>query len=74
VFETIGAASPELLKSLTVGLKLSGPIFDANGKPAKLKQEVVLPDVGQALRDNPAGVIDAVGDIFDALRKRDKKK
>jgi hypothetical protein len=74
VFEAIGAASPELLKSLTVGLKLSGPLFDANGKPAKLKQELALPDVGQVLRDNPGAVIDAVGDIFDAFRKRDKKK
>ena len=63
-----------MLKSLTVGLKLSGPLFDAGGKPAKLKQELALPDVGQVLRDNPGAVIDAVGDIFDALRKRDKKK
>ena len=74
ILEAIGAASPELLKSLTVGLKLSGPLFDASGKPAKLKQELALPDVGQVLRDNPGAVIDAVGDIFDAFRKRDKKK
>ena len=74
VFEAIGAASPELLKSLTVGVKLSGPVFDANGKPAKLKQEVALPDIADILRDNPGAVIDTVGGIIDAFKKRKKKE
>lgn len=73
IFDTIGAASPELLKSLTVGVKLSGPIFDANGRPAKLKQELALPDIGEVLRDNPAAVIDTVGGIIDIFRKKKKQ-
>lgn len=73
VFETIGAASPELLKALTVGVKLSGPLFDASGKPAKLKQELALPDIGDVLRDNPAAVIKGIGGVIDAFRKKDKK-
>lgn len=74
VFEAIGAASPELLKSLSVGVKLSGPIFDAKGKPAKLKQELALPEIGDILRDNPGAVIDTVGGIIDAFKKRKKKE
>jgi hypothetical protein len=74
IFETIGAASPELLKSLSVGVKLSGPVFDANGKPAKLKQELALPDLGEILKDNPGALIDGIGGLIDAFRKKDKKK
>ena len=73
VFETIGAASPELLKSLSVGVKLSGAVFDANGKPAKLKQELALPDIGDLLRRDPGAVIEGIGGIIDAFRKKDKK-
>jgi hypothetical protein len=73
IFDTIGAASPELLKSLSVGVKLSGPLFDANGKPAKLKQELALPDIGDALKRDPGAVIEGIGGIIDAFRKKDKK-
>lgn len=74
VFETIGAASPELLKSLSVGVKLSGPLFDANGKPAKLKQELALPDILDVLKRDPGAVAEGIGGIIDAFRKKDKKK
>lgn len=74
LFESIGAASPELLKSLVVGVKLSGPLFDAQGKPAKLQQELAFPDLGDAIRQNPAGAIEAVGGIIDLFKKKDDKK
>jgi hypothetical protein len=74
VVDTIGAASPELLKSLSVGVKLSGPLFDANGKPAKLKQELALPDIGDVLKRDPGAVVEGIGGIIDAFRKKDKKR
>ncbi|MEY3142948.1 MAG: hypothetical protein RLY21_1441 [Planctomycetota bacterium] len=74
LFDTIGAASPELLKALTVGVKLSGPLFDANGKPAKLKQELALPNIGDVLKRDPGAVAEGIGGIIDAFRKKDKKK
>ena len=74
MFESLGAVSPELLKSLVVGVKLSGPLFDAQGKPAKLKQDLMLPDIGDAIRQNPTGAIEAVGGIIDLFKKKDEKK
>ena len=74
LFESIGAVSPELLKSLVVGVKLSGPLFDAQGRPAKLDESIELPDIGDAIRRNPAGAIDAVGGIIDLFKKKDDKK
>ncbi|MFM1823995.1 MAG: hypothetical protein RI967_2261, partial [Planctomycetota bacterium] len=50
VVATIEAASPELLRSLTVGLTLSGPLFDAEGRPAKLEQRLALPDLADVIR------------------------
>ena len=73
VFERIGAVSPELLKSLSVGVKLSGPLFDANGKPAKLNQELALPDILDVLKRDPGAVAEGIGGIIDAFRKKDKK-
>ena len=73
LFESIGSVSPELLKSLVVGVKLSGPLFDAQGKPAKLKQDLALPDIGDAIRQNPTGAIEAVGGIIDLFKKKDEK-
>jgi hypothetical protein len=74
LFESIAAASPELLKSLVVGVKLSGPLFDAEGRPAKLDQDFMPPDIGEAIRNNPAGAIEAVGGILDLFKKKDEKK
>ncbi len=77
VFDSIGAASPELLKTLQVGVELSGPLFDATGKPAKLNSKLKLPDIGDVIRDDPGALIDAAGSIFDAIRgpkKPDKPK
>ena len=56
-----------------VGVKLSGPLFDAQGKPAKLKQDLALPDIGDAIRQNPTGAIEAVGGIIDLFKKKDEK-
>ena len=70
IFDSIGAASPELLKSLTVGVDLSGPLFDSAGKPAKLEMKMKWPDIKKALSDNPGGILDAAGSIFDAIRNR----
>ena len=55
-------------------MKLSGPLFDANGKPAKLKQELALPDIGDVLKRDPGAVVEGIGGIIDAFRKKDKKK
>lgn len=66
----IEAASPELLRSLTVGLTLSGPLFDAEGRPAKLEQSLALPDLGDLIRNDPGSLLDAAGSIFDRLRKK----
>lgn len=74
VFDGLGAVSPELLKSLVVGVDLSGPLFDAAGRPAKLEMKLKLPDIGDVVRDNPGAIIDAAGSIFDAIRNRGKKK
>ncbi|MCE2884940.1 MAG: hypothetical protein LW806_08590 [Planctomycetaceae bacterium] len=74
LFDSIGAVSPELLKSLVVGVKLSGPLFDAQGRPAKLAESLELPDIGDAIRRNPAGAIEAVGGIIDLFKKKDEKK
>ena len=70
IFDSIGAASPELLKSLTVGVDMSGPLFDSAGKPAKLEMKMKWPDITKALSDNPGGILDAAGSIFDAIRNR----
>lgn len=70
VFDQIALAAPELAKALTVGVDLSGPLFDAQGKPARLKEQLKLPDIGDVLRDNPGSIIDAAGGIFDALRRK----
>jgi len=74
VFASIEAASPALLKSLTVGVKLSGPVFDASGKPAKLSMELALPDYREILRDNPGAVIEGVGGILESILNRRKNK
>jgi hypothetical protein len=70
MFDSIGAASPELLKSLTVGVDMSGPLFDSAGKPAKLEMKMKWPDLTKAFSDNPGGILDAAGSIFDAIRNR----
>ena len=74
IFDSIGAASPGLLKSLVVGVEMTGPLFDAAGKPAKLSMKLKLPDIGDLIRDDPGELIDAAGSIFDAIRGSDKPK
>ena len=70
LFDALNAASPELVKSLAVGIEMSGPLFDPSGKPVKLTTKVKLPDVGDTLKNNPGAIIEAAGSIFDALRKK----
>jgi hypothetical protein len=75
LFESLGASNPQLLKSLTVGVEMKGPLFDPSGKPVKPDTKLKWPDIGDVLRDNPAGVIDAAGEIFDLFNKpKDPKK
>ena len=73
LFDSIGTVSPELLKSLIVGVKLSGPLYDAQGRPAKLSTSLALPDLGDVLKRDPSAVIEGIGGIIDAFRKKDKK-
>ncbi len=65
----LGASGQEFVRNLKVGVKLSGPLFDANGKPAKLEVTPTFPDVGKSILDNPGGLIDLGTSIFDALKK-----
>jgi hypothetical protein len=74
LLDRVSGFSPELLKSLTVGVKLSGPVFDASGKPAKLKQELALPDIGELLRRDPGAVIEGAGGILESILNRRKNK
>lgn len=73
LFDSIGAVSPELLKSLVVGVKLSGPLYDAQGRPAKLSSSLALPDLADVLKRDPGAVVEGIGGIIDAFRKKDKK-
>ena len=64
------AASPELVRTLAVGIEMSGPLFDAAGKPVKPRIRPTMPDVGSALKDNPGAILDAAGGIIDIFRKK----
>ena len=66
----LGGRGKDFVNSLKVGIKLSGPLFDANGKPAKLDIAPTFPDVGKALLDNPAGMINLGKSILDAFNKK----
>ena len=74
LFESIGASNPDLLKRLTVGVEMKGPLFDPSGKPVKPDPKFKWPDLGDVLRSDPGSVIDAVGDIFKDKPKKPKKK
>jgi outer membrane biosynthesis protein TonB len=56
------------------GSELSGPIFDAQGRPAKLDESLELPDIADAIRRTPGGAIEAVGGILDLFKKQDEKQ
>ncbi|MEY5060629.1 MAG: hypothetical protein RIS45_550 [Planctomycetota bacterium] len=73
LFESIGAGNPELLKRLTVGVEMKGPLFDPSGKPVKPEPKFKWPEVGDVLRDDPGTIIDAVGDIADIFKDKPKK-
>jgi len=73
LFESIGTSNPELLKRLTVGVELKGPLFDPAGKPVKPEPKFKWPDVGDVLRDDPGSIIDAVGGIADIFKDKPKK-
>jgi len=70
VVDALAAASPELVKSLTVGIELYGPLFDPAGKPVAPSRRLKLPNVGDILRDNPGAILDAAGGIADLFRKK----
>jgi hypothetical protein len=74
LLDRVSGFSPALLKSLSVGVKMSGPVFDANGKLAKLKQELALPDLGEILMDDPGAVMEGAGGILESILNRRKNK
>ncbi|MEY2716864.1 MAG: hypothetical protein RIT24_3207, partial [Planctomycetota bacterium] len=73
LFESIGTGNPELLKRLTVGVELKGPLFDPSGKPVKPEPRFKWPEIGDVVREDPGSIIDAVGDIADIFKDKPKK-
>lgn len=73
LLDSLAAASPELVKSLAVGVELSGPLFDVAGKSVPLSRKLKLPDIGTILKDNPGAILDAAGSVFDAIKGNKKK-
>ena len=73
LLDSLAAASPELVKSLTVGVELSGPLFDVAGKSVPLSRKLKLPDIRSILKDNPGAILDAAGSVFDAIKGNKKK-
>ncbi len=65
----LGARGQEFIRSLKVGVKLSGPMFDASGKPAKLQVTPTFPDIGKSMLENPGELIDIGKSIYDAFKK-----
>jgi len=70
VVAALSAASPELVKSLSVGIEMTGPLFDPAGKPVRPAIKAKMPDIGGALKDNPGAILDAAGGIVDIFRKK----
>ncbi|MFZ9914352.1 MAG: hypothetical protein ACO3IB_03330 [Phycisphaerales bacterium] len=74
LFDSLNAAAPSLVQGLVVGVELSGPLFDASGRLAKLEPKPKLPDFAELVKDNPGALLQGAGDILDAIRNRDRKK
>ncbi|MFO0827196.1 MAG: hypothetical protein U0572_03515 [Phycisphaerales bacterium] len=69
----IGGAGSDVGKSLTVGIEWSGPLYDKDGKRAKLNQRVTFPKVEDLLK-NPSAIEKIGGQIIDAIQKDKNKK
>ncbi|MFM7052934.1 MAG: hypothetical protein ACKOYN_12515 [Planctomycetota bacterium] len=74
LLDSLNAAAPTLVDGLVIGIDLSGPIFDANGRVAKLEPKPKLPAFADLLKENPGSVLQGAADIFEAIRNREKKK
>ena len=68
-FDRINAISPELAKSLKVGVRLSGPIADAAGAPRELEQELALPEIDDIIRNDPSLLLKLGPALIGQLRK-----
>lgn len=75
-FEQIpGGADGELARTLSVGITLSGPLFDAEGNIAKLDQRVTLPtfeDMAKDAAKDPGKLLEQGVKIFEQIQKQKK--
>jgi hypothetical protein len=68
-FDKITAISPELAKSLKVGVKLHGPLADARGASIPLEQDVALPEIDDILKQDPSLLFKLGPALIGELRK-----
>lgn len=68
--EKIGGPDSEIAKTLSVGVKMYGPLFDAQGNRIPLEMTAALPEVGDLLKQNPEDLIKQGIDIFEKIKKK----
>jgi hypothetical protein len=69
--EAAGGPDSPLVKALSVGVTMSGPLFNPDGSPAELETKIALPkieDLGEQIKKDPIKAIDTGLKIFDAIR------
>ncbi|MDZ4830341.1 MAG: hypothetical protein SGJ09_09115 [Phycisphaerae bacterium] len=67
-FDTLGGPDSDLAKTLSIGITMFGPLFDAQGRAAKLEQKVTLPKLEDIAKD-PGKLIEQGLDIFKKIQK-----
>ena len=76
IVDAAGGPDSPLVKTLSVGVTMSGPLFKPDGSPAELETKLALPrleDLGEQIRKDPIKAIDTGLKIFDAIRGGGKK-
>ncbi|MBL9150122.1 MAG: hypothetical protein JNM94_15650 [Phycisphaerae bacterium] len=69
-FDKIGGAESDLAKTLSIGVKMYGPLFDSQGNRIPLEKTAAPPDVGDLLKQNPEDLIKQGIDIFEKIKKK----
>ncbi|MDZ4754958.1 MAG: hypothetical protein SGJ11_10750 [Phycisphaerae bacterium] len=68
-FDSIGGIDSPLAQTLAIGLTMSGPLYDEQGKSKKLEQKITLPKVEDIAKD-PGKLLEEGFKIFDKLKKK----